>query len=173
MAIDMVGQRIGRLVVLNYARPPGLWNVRCDCGTEKVIRGTGLRGKRPTKSCGCLDSETTIARNLRHGEANKTPEYQAWLDMKKRCFNEDNKNYKDYGARGITVCDRWRDDFEAFLADVGRRPSDQHSIDRYPNNDGNYEPKNCRWATRSEQMNNTRASRARAALVASAHPLPR
>lgn len=87
-----------------------------------------------------------------------TPEYRAWQHIKSRCFNSACKSFTHYGARGITMCDHWRDSFEAFLADVGPKPSPFHSIDRI-NNDGDYEPGNCRWATRSEQLNNRRTNR--------------
>lgn len=92
-----------------------------------------------------------------HGRSH-TPEYTCWQRAKSRCFNERDKHYADYGGRGITMCDRWRDSFEAFLADLGPRPSPKHSIDR-KNNDGHYEPDNCRWADPFEQANNTRRNR--------------
>jgi hypothetical protein len=98
-----------------------------------------------------------------------SPEYRAWLDMKHRCFNDNNKSYESYGGRGITVCERWHRGeghltaFECFLADMGSRPSSQHSIDRYPDNDGNYEPGNCRWATRKQQTANRRLEKTRGA----------
>lgn len=85
----------------------------------------------------------------------RSPEYIIWQQMKKRCFNASNPAYHNYGGRGIVVCARWRNDFAAFLDDMGKRPSEQHSLDRI-NNDGNYEPGNCRWATGKEQMNNCR-----------------
>jgi hypothetical protein len=89
-----------------------------------------------------------------HGMHN-TPEYRTWTGMKERCYNPSADSYKNYGGRGITVCDRWRDDFPAFYADMGPRPSENHSLDRR-DTDGNYEPENCRWATRSEQQKNKR-----------------
>jgi hypothetical protein len=99
---------------------------------------------------------------LRHGHAKqggRTPEYHCWVDIKGRCLNPNMKFYKDYGGRGIKVCDKWKDDFLAFLADVGLRPSPLHTIDRHPNNDGNYEPGNVRWATRDQQVANRRSTR--------------
>lgn len=85
----------------------------------------------------------------------KTVEYQAWVNIKTRCYNSNSPAYKDYGAKGIIMCDRWLNSFSAFLEDVGLRPSPQHSIDRFPNKEGNYEPGNCRWATPKEQSRNT------------------
>lgn len=106
-----------------------------------------------------------VANRQRKGQKRKThgqsygPEYQAWKGIKRRCLNAKAKNYHHYGGRGITVCDAWRDSFAAFFAYVGPRPSPKHSIDRYPDNNGNYEPGNVRWATQSQQCRNTRANR--------------
>lgn len=100
--------------------------------------------------------------NLRHGEAvngKDTPEYVCWMDMKARCLNLKHKHFKYYGGRGIAICERWKTSFENFLADVGRRPSPKHTIDRFPNSDGNYEPNNIRWATRAEQTANRTITR--------------
>lgn len=95
---------------------------------------------------------------VKHGMS-RTPEYQCWVDIKSRCLNPEHRFYPYYGGRGITICDRWKDDFKAFFEDVGPRPSPRHTIDRHPNNDGNYEPGNVRWATRKEQVDNRRTSR--------------
>ena len=114
-----------------------------------------------TKSCGCLRSELGramgVKTTLRHGEGSngkETPEYRAWSNMLSRCNNANHRLFKHYGARGISVCAEWRT-YENFIANMGRRPSDAHSLDRI-NNEGNYEPSNCRWATSTEQNNNRR-----------------
>jgi hypothetical protein len=99
--------------------------------------------------------------NLRHGHTRGgriSPEYKAWESMNQRCSNPNNRSWKHYGGRGIRVCERWRGSFKAFLLDVGARPSEQHSLDRFPNMNGNYEPGNVRWATREQQGSNKRAN---------------
>jgi hypothetical protein len=151
--VDIVGQRFGRLVVLRRAptltKPAYL--VRCDCGTEKIIRGDHLRAGR-VKACGA------DMHRQQHGQTAsyaKTAEYTAWSNMVARCRPGTHPHTGRYGARGITICKQWRDSFEAFFADVGKRPSPQHSLDRI-NNDGDYEPGNVRWATRAQQQRNTR-----------------
>lgn len=100
--------------------------------------------------------------NLQHGyraDGQRSPEYVAWVNMKDRCNNKNHDAYTRYGGQGIVVCDEWADNFPAFLAHVGKRPSPEHSIDRHPNNDGNYEPDNVRWATAEQQANNRRSNR--------------
>jgi hypothetical protein len=96
--------------------------------------------------------------NVTHG-LSASPEYQCWADMKQRCLNPDAKFFEHYGGRGVTICDRWRDSFEDFISDVGHRPTPAHTIDRHPDNDGNYEPGNVRWATRQQQIDNRRNTR--------------
>ncbi len=156
------GAKYGRLTVLGLAGRDAAgrqrWLCRCDCGSQRVISSGDIRRKhKPTRSCGCLRAEVMARANLQHGHANVrngngSPEWNAWASMRKRCTNPRHEFFHLYGGRGITVCKRW-DDFSAFLADMGARPSPEHSLDR-SNNDGNYEPSNCRWATRSEQARN-------------------
>lgn len=168
--VDRTGQRFGRLVVFKLshrnARYQAFWRCQCDCGNEKVASGSELLAG-DTQSCGCLSSETTAARNHRHGYYG-TPEYKAWSGMIQRCTNPRNSSFVYYGGRGIKVFPAWLDDFTAFLRDVGERPSPLHSIDRYPDNDGDYEPGNVRWATDSEQIGNRRFLGRRNAIVLSA-----
>lgn len=170
-----VGQRFGRLVVIEQAprNSPNnhrMWVCRCDCGSEKTVVGSELpRGR--LRSCGCLRRDLIATKSkgneygVRHGGARLVrdgrfaPEYRCWRGMIQRCEQPTHIGYKDYGGRGITVCKRWRESYAAFLADMGRKPSLKHSIDRYPDNDGDYEPGNCRWATAKEQSANQRARR--------------
>ncbi|MFJ5151393.1 hypothetical protein ACIQCF_07355 [Streptomyces sp. NPDC088353] len=150
----VVGVRFGRLTVAAEPTPGkrSRVDVRCDCGTKKTIATRALGTS--THSCGCLGKETSAARSRTHGKHGSS-EYRIWQGMKWRCLNPNYKPYPNYGGRGITVCDRWRDSFEAFLADVGPRPSPNHTLDRI-DNDGNYEPGNVAWRTYKEQAQNKR-----------------
>ena len=164
--INLLGQRFGRLIA--QKRLPSdsnkkvLWECLCDCG-KMTVTGAALLRNGKTQSCGCLQREMTSAASIRHGDASRAkgeaPEYRSWLAMLSRCGNPNVTGYENYGGRGITVCQRWRDSYEAFLADMGRKPSLSLSIDRI-DVDGDYEPDNCRWATAKEQANNTRRHKA-------------
>ena len=129
------------------------WRCICECGNERILKGTVIN-KGIIKSCGCMQGRW--GRNC-HGMRN-TPEYNAWCAMRDRCYNSNYEFYRHYGGRGIAVCSRWRWSFENFFADMGKRPSPLHSLDRIRVN-GNYTPKNCRWATKKEQGGNKRNNR--------------
>lgn len=163
---DLTGQRFGRLTVLGwagYSKPNAAWVCRCDCGGGKVAYSHNLTSGR-TRSCGCLNLENLSKSGSADFCARDTkehPEYKVWGQMISRCHNPKNAAFTDYGGRGIAVCDRWRfgengqHGFACFLADMGPRPSDQHSIDRL-DNDAGYCPENCEWRVRSEQARNRR-----------------
>lgn len=157
----ITGQRFGRLVALRIAsktpRREAVWLCQCDCGKEHpVSRGNLMSGK--TQSCGCLHDEVARKNRRTHG-ASGTQVYKIWVLMHDRCRTKNAKTsaFKNYASRGISVCARWGS-FEAFAADMGPRPSDKHSIDRI-NNDGDYEPSNCRWATPEQQARNKSTTR--------------
>lgn len=159
--IDLSGRRFGRLTVLHRG-PSGAhnhtyWFCRCDCGAETLVYSYSLR-IGGTQSCGCLQKEFhnwgTSPREGKRG----MPEHQSWRAMIQRCENQNHKAFYRYGGRGIKVCARWRDNFDAFLVDVGPRPSRRHTLDRI-NTNGDYERGNVRWSTVSEQNNNTRRCR--------------
>lgn len=155
--INLTGSVFGRLTALEISgRRCGQlkWKCICECGSTTEVFGAALRSGH-TRSCGCLNDEILANRARTHGKSRSgefQKEYTAWCSMKTRCKS----SRKDYGGRGIRVCDRWKNSFEDFLSDVGPAPSAEHSIDRFPNNDGNYEPGNVRWAKVLEQNNNTR-----------------
>ena len=160
--IDISGRQFGRLTVVGRhdSTAHGVrWRCRCDCGAEVTAFGSDLR-RGFTRSCGCLQQQTTRRNNARratHGAKRggaETPTYKSWRSMRDRCLNANHSSFGRYGARGIRVCERWHA-FENFLADMGERPAGK-TLDRYPNGDGNYEPGNCRWATPSLQNHNRR-----------------
>lgn len=167
---DLTGQRFGRLVAIRWVpREKGhthtRWEFRCDCGALHVAPADAVKAGR-TVSCGCQKSELLAQRgrqNAKHGHARgsgETREYNSWGSMIERCTNSKHTHWKQYGGRGIKVCDRWRHSFESFLSDMGPRPAGT-TLDRI-NNDGNYEPGNCRWATREQQRANQRIARGEA-----------
>lgn len=144
--LNLAGQTFTRWTVLGYAgRSKGIhrWYCQCVCGNVKITPSGRLRNGN-SKSCGCI--------TRKHGQY-QTPEYHSWENMRQRCNNPRATEYFRCGARGVTVCKQW-DSFEVFLADMGPKPTPQHTLDRYPNQRGNYEPSNVRWATKKEQANN-------------------
>lgn len=162
--VDLTRRKFGRLTITKYlGRGDGgaLWECKCDCGNKIVSRSHPMKAGR-TKSCGCLAKENLIKRQTKHGEAVRSKhlskEYRAWSQMKSRCYTKSCPNFKRYGARGIRVCARWLKSYKNFLLDMGRAKSRLHSLERN-NNQGNYQPSNCRWATRKDQQRNTRGNR--------------
>jgi len=160
--MDLSGQRFERLTAVKIGGKSDTgkiqWTCICDCGAGVIASANSLRRGR-VKSCGCLRRKIAADNHRKHGEAprngNASPEYRTWQAMKTRCLNSRQPGFKNYGGRGIDVCDRWVNSFDAFLSDMGRKPSPQHSIERI-NNDAGYFPENCKWATRSEQRRNQR-----------------
>lgn len=154
--IDYTGKRINNLVVIKKIESvpkKSMWLCLCDCGNTTNVDGGRLSDKgRQTKSC----RDCFVKRHTKHGKS-FTREYRAWRGMKDRCNNPNIDSYHNYGGRGITYCERWKR-FSNFFADMGLCPSENHSLDR-SNVNGNYEPKNCRWATLKEQNRNKRVNR--------------
>ena len=156
---DLTGMSFGRLSVIapigvdKFRRT--IWKLRCSCGKFVTVQVGDLTSGR-TNSCGCLKIEMLIKRTRTHGESDSTPEYIAWKAMHRRCKKNNKYKKRRYWDRGIRVCKRW-EEFKNFLIDMGRRPSDKHSIDRINNNKG-YSLKNCRWATVEEQSFNKQNS---------------
>lgn len=154
---DLTGQVFGNWTVQGRGETRSTrihWHCRCICGATKQVSGVHLSGGR-SRGCGCVRPSGRDNPRFKHGKSN-TAEHNIWMRMLNRCANENYSEWHLYGGRGIAVCDRWVESFENFLADMGPRPSPRHSIDRFPDNDGNYEPANCRWATPKQQGRNVR-----------------
>jgi hypothetical protein len=157
--LDITGKRFGRLTALGLSHAgrgdpsqknrDAFWACRCDCGNEVAVRGVNLI-YRKTSSCGCL------ATKHGHSSQKRSPTYVSWENMKARCLNPKHPGFANWGGRGITICERWLASFLNFLEDMGERPPGM-TLDRI-DNDGNYEPRNCRWGTRKQQRDNQRAN---------------
>lgn len=158
--IDISGKKFARVTAISRsANRIGIshWKCVCDCGNEFIVSGKSLKSGN-TKSCGCLKKEKLIENGKlkKHGLSGSET-YHTWRAMKARCYNKKTESFKNYGGRGITVCDEWRNSFQCFYDDMGRVPKGK-SIDRIDNN-GNYNPSNCKYSTCKEQLNNTRANK--------------
>jgi hypothetical protein len=160
---DLTGQKFGMLTVISMAEDRIKSNgnnvsrckCKCDCGNETIVDASALKSKH-TQSCGCLQGEHH--NDSRH-DIGKTRLYRIWGDMKQRCYNPNNDNFKHYGARGIEICSEWKDSYSSFKEwAINNGYADNLSIDRIDTN-GNYEPQNCRWSTEEDQANNTRTNR--------------
>lgn len=154
--VPLYGKQFGEWTVISQnpvvKNRRTFWACRCSCGQEKLVQSVNLRSEGST-NCGCKRQEALMSANLRHGYARRgdiKPEHQIWRTMRQRCSNPRDPKYPVYGGRGIQVCDRWKNSFSNFIADMGPRPSPKYSIHRL-DNDGHYELGNCKWATAEEQ----------------------
>jgi hypothetical protein len=155
------GRRFGHLTVVSFVeirQGNAYWLCHCDCGNESITAAHRLK-RGGAQSCGCRQYNGFKRSQLRHGDTvgrKLTREWIAWVKMRDRCNNPKNNRYYCYGAIGVSVCELWNTDYASFLAHVGRKPTPRHTLDRWPNPNGNYEPGNVRWATAKEQANNKR-----------------
>lgn len=156
--VDITGKKYSRLTVISRTenKVGGVaWLCKCECGKESVATTKNLNSGH-TKSCGCYNNDVKLTNNgvtISHKSL-----YKVWFGVKQRCQNKNIKAYKNYGGRGISICEKWDNSFQSFLEDVGERPSLRHSLDRIDNN-GNYEPSNIKWSTKEEQARNTRKNK--------------
>lgn len=157
---NVSGQRFGRLLAIDSLAGSRTarrkWRCLCDCGQEAFVDTCKLLSGH-TRSCGCLQRDSVAAKSTTHGGQRRS-EYSTWKGIKSRCFNPNSPAFANYGARGISMCPEWADDFSAFLRDMGPRPSVHHTVERKDNSLG-YSPDNCLWATRKEQSRNKRNNR--------------
>lgn len=157
---DISGRVFGRLRVIEYActiKQVSHWRCVCECGKERVVAHNSLTTGN-TRSCGCFNRDQVIASQKTHGMT-RSREFRCWQQMIQRCTNTNYKNYHYYGGRGISVCQEWLVSFQAFHEHIGLAPTRKHTVDRYPDQNGNYEPGNVRWATQKEQSRNMRRNR--------------
>ncbi len=159
---DITGRKFGRYIVISYQgknlHNQSLWACVCTCGSKKIVTGFKLKNGG-LKSCGCYKKEMAGRQRITHGLTNCS-EHISWMKLKERCLNPKSPAFKNYGGRGIKVCSRWLHSFSNFFEDMGKKPTSRHSIDRI-NNDGDYEPLNCKWSTSKEQANNRRSHEVR------------
>lgn len=158
--LDLTGQKFGKLLVVRRSEKrtkamKAMFDCVCDCGNQKTVTGRNLVSGA-SQSCGCGVAKSAVERFTKHGRT-KHPMYSRYNSMMARCYDEKNWEYANYGGRGITVCDRWVDSIDNFIADMGEPPTKEHSIDRVDNDKG-YSPENCRWATKKQQSENRRVT---------------
>lgn len=149
---DLSGQSFGRLTVISGSYENRKWSCRCECGQTARVAASHLKDGN-TKSCGCYAQECRVVYNTKHGMT-RTRTWRIWTEARRRCFDPNRKAFKDYGGRGITMCPKWANSFQQFFEDMGPCP-DGYSIERV-NNNGNYEPGNCKWIPRTDQQRNKR-----------------
>jgi len=157
VALDLTGKKCGRLTVIqregSNKHKQAIWRCLCECGNETIVVASKLKSGY-TQSCGCLQRERTSKASKIHGLSSKTSEYHIWAAMMQRCENTNNVDYEYYGARGIKVCERWKT-FANFIVDMGKKPSEKHTLERKDNNKG-YNKGNCVWENRTTQARNQR-----------------